>query len=99
MFVAADMQQRGIVFLDACKDYFGEDWRDEHAKDNPLLKSMILNEDTPNVLPHFSYLRDGNVVFEISGFVHRTWYKVHSDIITQLTMNPVSREQQRTNQV
>ena len=23
--VAEDMQQRGIVFLDACKDYFGED--------------------------------------------------------------------------
>ena len=90
--VAEDMQQRGIVFLDACKDYFGEDWRDEHAKNNPLLRSMILNEDTPKSLPHFSYLRDGNVVFKISGFVHRTWYKEHNDIITKLTTEPVGRK-------
>ena len=89
--VMEDMQQRGIIFLDACKDYWREGWREEHAKNNPLLRSMILNEETPNSLPHFSYLKDGNIVFEISGFVHRTWYKEHTNIISKLTTEPVSR--------
>ena len=79
------MDKRGIIFLDACKDYWREAWDEEHAKNNELLRSIILSGEAPNSLPHFSYLKDGISIFEISGFEHRSWYKEHTNILKELT--------------
>ena len=82
--IMKEMEEKGVVFLDACKDFFGEKWREEHAKGNALLRSMIANGEVPYSFPHFTYLKDGEVVFEVSGFVHRRWYRDHTDIIERL---------------
>ena len=64
--IMRELEEKGMVFLDACKDFFGEKWREEHAKGNALLRSMIANGEVPYSFPHFTYLKDGKVVFEIS---------------------------------
>jgi len=82
--IMKELQEKGVVFLDACKDFFGERWREEHSKGNTLLKSLIANGQVPYRFPHFTYLKHGKVVMETSGFAFATWYKQHSSIIDRL---------------
>ena len=82
--IMKEMQEKGVVFLDACKDFFGERWREEHAKGNTLLQSLIASGKVPYSFPHFTYLKHGKVVMETTGFARGTWYQEHSSIIERL---------------